>query len=130
MADDFDELFELAADLTDAPEKAARYVDKAIKYTSMELKKDWQQGAEATGLSAYARSIDFDMEYGNNEIASEIGPNHGRPQGVFGFVEDGGGGVKSAPQHAGKNALRANEADFYRGLEIAVFDATEDAVGG
>jgi hypothetical protein len=32
------------------------------------------------------------------------------------------------PQHAGRDAMRANEADFVRGLEIAIFDATAKAV--
>lgn len=128
MSDDFSELFELAKDLTGAPEKANRNIDKAIKYTSVEIKKDWRQGAERTGLTGYAASIDFDMQYSANEIASEIGPNLGRNQGSFGFVEDANGGVQSAPQHAGRDALEANEADFYRGLEIAIFDATAEAI--
>lgn len=128
MSEDFSEVFELVKDLTDATEKANRNIDKALKFTSVEIKKDWGQGAEATGLDSYAASIDFDMHYSSNEIASEIGPNMGRKQGTFGFVEDANGGVKSAPQHAGRNALEANEADFIRGLEIAVFDATAEAI--
>ncbi|MDQ0726811.1 hypothetical protein [Microbacterium sp. W4I20] len=128
MADDFSELFEVAADLTGAPAKVIRNVVKAMKVTSTEMKQDWQQGAERTGLTGYAASIDFDMQYSSNEIASEIGPNLGRNQGSFGFVEDAGGGVKSSPQHAGRDALEANEPDFIRGLEIAVFDATAEAI--
>lgn len=128
MSDDFGELFELARDLTGAPEKANRNIDKAIKFTSVEIKKDWRQGAERTGLTGYAASVDFDMQYSANEIASEIGPNLGRNQGSFGFVEDAGGGVRSSPQHAGRDALEANEPDFIRGLEIAVFDATAEAI--
>lgn len=130
MSSGFEELTNLAADLTGAPAKANRNIDKAIKFTSVEMKRDWSQGAEATGLSGYAASIDFDMEYSANEIASEIGPNLGRNQGSFGFVEDAGGDVRSAPQHAGRDALEANEDDFYRGLEIALFDATAEAVDG
>lgn len=128
--DDFHELLELAEDLTAAPQKAIRNVDKAIKFTSVEIKSDWRQGAERSGLGPYANSIDFDMKYAPGEIASEIGPNLGKKQGALGLVEDGGSGVASAPQHAGRDALEANEADFYRGLEIAVFDATVEAVDG
>jgi hypothetical protein len=130
VSDDFSELYELAADLTDAPERAAKYVEKALKFTSVEMKQDWRQGAERTGLEPYAASIDFDITHGPGEIRSEIGPNIGKAQGSFGFVEDGGGDVQSAPQHAGRSALRANEAGFYRGLEIAVFDATAEAISG
>ncbi|MEW2011421.1 hypothetical protein AB0300_18320 [Microbacterium sp. NPDC078814] len=128
MSDDFSELLELAADMTGAPSSANRFIDKAVRYTSVEIKRDWQQGAERTGLSGYAASIDFDVRYAENEITSEIGPNLSRNQGSFGFVEDANGGVRSAPQHAGRDALEANEEDFYRGLEIAVFDATADAI--
>ena len=132
MADDFSEILDLAQDLTGAASGTdlARFVDKAIKFTSVEIKRDWHQGAARSGLHGYAASIDFDMKYGPGEIASEIGPNLGRKQGSFGFVEEGGGGVQSSPQHAGRDALEANEADFYRGLEIAVYDATMKAVGG
>ena len=62
-------------------------------------------------------------------VEAEVGPHLGRNQGSFGFVEDANGGVRSAPQHAGRDALRANEADFERGLQIALFDATMKAVG-
>lgn len=128
MADDFSELRDLAADLSGAGAHIVRFVDKAVKFTSVEIKKDWAQGAERAGLGNYSRSIDFDMKYGPGLIESEIGPNHAKRQGKFGFVEDGGGEVDSSPQHAGRNALEANEPDFLRGLEIAVFDATVKAV--
>lgn len=130
MSDDFSDLYELAADLTGAAAKANRNIDKALKFTSVEIKKDWQQGAERTGLTGYAASIDFDMKYSAKEIASEIGPNLGRNQGSLGLVEDANGGVRSAPQHAGRDAMEANEPDFIRGLEIAVFDATVEALEG
>lgn len=129
MADDLSELYELAADLADAPESASRNIRKAIQFTATVIKQDWRQGAERTGLTGYAASIDYDMKYGPTEIGADIGPNLGRNQGSFGFVEEGGGGVKSAPQHAGRDAMEANEPDFVRGLEIAIFDATAEAVG-
>lgn len=128
MADDFSGFTELAHDLTGASENVGKFAVSALKFTSVEIKKDWTQGAERSGLSGYAHSIDFDIEYAPGEISSEIGPNLGRNQGSFGFVEDAPGGVQSAPQHAGRDALEANEADFHRGLEIAAFDALQKAV--
>lgn len=127
---DFGEVFQLASDLTSAPSSANRNVDKALKFTSVEIKKDWRQSAARSGLEGYAASVDFDMTYSGSSIESEIGPNLDRNQGSFGFVEDAGGGVQSAPQHAGRDALEANEEDFLRGLEIAIFDATAEAVVG
>jgi len=128
VADDFSELYQLSADLRGAGENVARFVDKAVKFTSVEIKKDWAQGAERSGLGNYSKSIDFDMKYGPGLIESEIGPNLAKRQGNFGFVEDGGGDVRSAPQHAGRDALEANEPDFRHGLEVAGFDALMEAV--
>ena len=54
-------------------------------------------------------------------IEGEIGPTPG-DSGSFGLVEDANGGVKSAPQHAGRDAARKNEADFIRGLTKAAGD--------
>lgn len=123
MADDFSELMSCAADLSDAPAKANRNIKKAIEVTSRHIKDDSAQQADRSGLSGYAASIDYDIEVSANEIASEIGPNLGKRQGTFGFLEDATGDVRSAPQHAMRDALRANEPDFIRGLEIAIFDA-------
>ena len=128
MADDFSELYQLSADLSDAPNHVGRFVKSAVQFTAQEIKQDWQQGAEGSGLGNYSRSIDYDMKYPGGAVVAEIGPNPGKRQGNFGFVEEGGGDVRSAPQHAGRDAVRANEDDFVRGLEIAIFDATVKAV--
>lgn len=130
MAGGFDELMSLAADLSDAPDNVATFVKKALQVTSMSIKKDWQQGAERSGLSGYAASIDYDIKAGRDSVESEIGPNLSKNQGSFGFVEDANGDVRSSPQHAGRDSLEANEPDFIRGMEIAVFDATMKAVNG
>lgn len=126
--DDFSELMELAADLSDVPAEANKRIKQAIEYTSVEIKRDWQQGAASSSLGAYSRSIDYDLKFPGGAIESEIGPNLGKRQGMFGFVEDANGGVRSAPQHAGRDALEANEPDFYRGLEIAATNALIDKV--
>lgn len=132
MADDFSELYELAADLTSAPHQANRLVMKALEVTARNIKDDWRQGAEVSageGFSeAYSRSIFYDVTAGNGVIEAEIGPELGRPGGSAGFLEDAPGGVKSSPQHAGRNAVRANEEDFIRGIEIALFEATAEAI--
>jgi hypothetical protein len=132
VGDGFDELYELAADLTSAPAEANRFVKKAIQYTATEIKRDWQQGAEVSGDDGlsddYHSAIDYDMKYGDASIGAEIGPNLGRRGGTAGFLEDSPGDVTAPAQHAGRDALRANEDDFYRGLEIALHDATKKAV--
>lgn len=134
MADDFSELYELAADLTRVPDRANRNIKKAVEVTARHVKDDWRQGAEVgrgDGYSeAYARSIFYDVKVGAGVIEGEVGPELGRPGGSAGFLEDAPGGVSASPQHAGRNAVRANEDDFVHGLEIAVFQALAEEVGG
>lgn len=122
---DFSEVFRLEADLRSAPERAVRNVKKAVEVTARYMKDDWGQEAARTGLVPYGASIDYDMKYPGDAIEAEIGPNLGRAQGALGLVEDAGGDVASAPQHARRSAIAANEADFDRGLLIALTDATE-----
>lgn len=123
----FAALYRLEADLLGAPPIVNRNVKKAIEVTARNVKDDWQQGADRSGLSGYAADIDYELKAGQGEISAEVGPTIG-DSGSFGLVEDAGGGVRSAPQHAARDALEANEPDFIRGLEIAVFDATVEAV--
>lgn len=129
MSGDFSELYELARDLSDVPAEANKRIKQAIEHTAVEIKRDWQQGAAASGLENYSRSVDYDMKYPGHAIEAEIGPNLSKRQGSFGFVEEGGGGVHSAPQHAGRDALEANEPDLDRGLEIAITNAVIDKLG-
>lgn len=131
MADDFSELLELAADLSNVPAEANRNIKKAIEVTARNVKDDWRQGATvARGYaSSYAAAVDYTLEYPGGSIEAEIGPSLGKTAGASaGFLEDAPGGVLAAPQHAGRDALEANEEDFARGLEIAIAQAVIDKV--
>lgn len=131
MPDDFSEIAELAADLTSVPAEANRNIKKAVEVTARNVKDDWRQGAEVSSSYAerYASSIFYDIKYPGGAIEAEIGPELGRPGGSAGFLEDAPGGVRAAPQHAGRDALEANEDDFSRGLEIAITNAVIDKLG-
>ena len=132
MADDFSELYDLAADLTDAPAEVAPFARKAVEVTARSIKDDWRQGAEISGgyASTYAASISYDMKDDASGPGAEIGPVLGTTPGASaGFLEEGGGGVDGPAHHAGRDAVEANEADFERGLEIALFDALTKSVG-
>lgn len=118
---DFSDLLALSADLGDADKKAIPNIRKAVEVTARHVKDDSAKSAKRTGLKGYAASIDYDMKLNvNGEISAEIGPNMGKSQGTFGFVEDAPDGVRSAPQNALKKAVRKNEADFIKGIEIAI----------
>lgn len=127
MADDFSELRDLAADLAGAPAEARPFIRKALQVSAQHIKDDWRKGANRSGLSRYAADITYETEEKASSIEAEIGPTIG-DSGSFGFVEDAGGGVRSAPQHAGRDAKEANEEDFVRGLELAIFDGLRAAV--
>ena len=118
---DFSELLELAADLGDVPEAVAPNVRKAVQVTAHHIKQDWRKAADRTGLGGYAGDITYETKDLAHAIEGEIGPTPG-DSGSFGLVEDANGGVKSAPQHAGRDAARKNEADFIRGLTKAAGD--------
>lgn len=133
MSDGFDELYELADDLTGAGPEVNKRVKQALQFTSMEIKQDWREGAAFSDYfpESYAAAIDFTLSFPGDAIVSDIGPTLGRTGGASaGFLEEGGGGVDGPPTHAGRDALEANEEDFYRGLEIAMYDATKKAVDG
>lgn len=130
MATDFSALDDLYADLRSAPQEARPYIRKALQVTAHHVRDEWREGAARTGLEPYARSVGYDTEEKATSIRAEIGPTPGRRQASFGFVEEAKGGVRSAPQNAGRNALRNNEPDFLEGIEIALADALSKAVGG
>lgn len=131
MADDFSELYELVSDLRDVPLEANRNIKKAVEVTARSVRDDWREGATVSRSYAqqYASSIFYDIKYPGGAIEAEVGPEIGRPGGSAGFLEDAPGGVRAAPQHAGRDALEANEPDFVRGLEIAITDAVIDKLG-
>ena len=118
---DFSELLRLAADLEDAPEEVSPNVRKAVQVTSLKIKKDWRDAADRTALGRYAADITYDTKETSTGVTAEIGPTPG-DSGSLGLVEDARGGVKSAPQHAGRDAMRRNEGDFIEGLAIAISD--------
>lgn len=136
MSDDFSEVYELAEQLASAPAEAEPFIRKALEYTSVNLKNDWRQGAAVSGSYArsYPAAISYDIHgyagFGGGEIYSEIGPKLGTTPGASaGFLEEGGGGVDGPPHHAGRDALEANEQDFYDGLAVALYDGLAKAVG-
>ena len=128
---DFDltELHKLTADLTAVRGKVRGNIKKAVMVTAMNIKEDWRQGAGVGSGNGFANryesSIFFDVFDRPDEIGAEIGPETERPGGTAGFLEDAPGDVRAAPQHAGRDALRANDEDFVRGLLIAISDPLE-----
>lgn len=128
MSDDIDGLIR---DLGEFPRHAGRFVESALKVTAHKMKESWQSLAEGPSgrhASAYPSSVDYDItkrSFPNFE--AEIGPNLGRRQGALGILEEANGGVKAAPQNVRPQVVKANEADFERGMDRATDDALRRA---
>lgn len=129
MATDFSALDALTADLRSAPAEAIPFIVKATKVTSHKVRDEAREEAARKGLEAYGRSIGYDVTQRATSVRGEIGPTPGRRQSTFGFVEDAGGKVRSSPQHALRDARKKNEPDYFEGLEIALADGLNKAVG-
>ena len=133
--DDFSELYELAADLTHVPDTANRYVKKALEVTGHSIRDDWREGAEISGgyPKTYPAAISYDIEFpGGGAIGVVIGPVLGKTPGASaGFLDEplSAAGVDGPIHHAGRDAVRANEDDFLRGLEVAIYDGLKDELG-
>ena len=137
MADD---LILLAADLSRAPREAWPFIGKALEVTARGVKDDWNQnlGGSRNSGSAFkhiGRSVDYTLGVSGSSLArfalsgsaggeglvAEIGPNLGRLQGAMaGWFEEGQSNIPAL--HAGEAAMKANEADFERGIAKAVDD--------
>ena len=149
MADDFSELYQLAADLEKGPDVLSLYVRKAIQVTSNKVKKDAQASVQGRkNLGHAASAITYETKESSTGVSSEIGYDKGRGAGKLGnLIEFGapnarammnvrgkggkwvtvpvpGGGMKPLPpSHDLGNALLNNEEDFVYGLERARDDA-------
>lgn len=123
MEADFSELSKLSRDLGKVAEGTEVLALKALQVTATNVKKEWGNAARRRGLRGYAAAVSYDTEISSTGISAEIGPDRARKQGVFGLVEEAKGDVKSAPQNAGRDALKNNEADFEKGLDIALAQA-------
>lgn len=127
---DFSEVMKLAATLAIVPVRAIPNVVTAVKVTAHHVKDDWKEDVPSIasrGSRKYESSISYDMKLIDGSIGAEIGPVLGKPGGSFGLLEDGGSGVRSAPQHSGRDAAKKNEADFIKGLSKALADGEREA---
>lgn len=124
---DFSALKKLAADLGDAPKKIGPYLHQAIEVTSRHIKDDWNQNLYKSGhAKRTGRSITYEIETkpgARSQIKSEIGPIKGAgvQAGVVLLLERGS--IWNPPHGAGAKALKANQADFRKGVGQAGKDA-------
>jgi hypothetical protein len=132
---DFDELNRLAADLGTVPKTIGPFLESAIKFTSVNVKR---AASRKVGRRRHfrqaAQAIDFEVKhfsgFGVNIIQSEVGYDKEKRAGELGnLVEFGAPGSPNAltPGNELVLSLRENEADFIRGVERAEEDARRKA---
>jgi hypothetical protein len=123
---DFSELDKLAADLGDAPRDAGKRIRQATEITARKIKDAWKdklKGTEGVPHGAYTITYDLDAKPGQDSsvITAEIGAETGRAQApIVTVIEFGAPGNNLAPRGYGAGALQENQADFEKGLEIAI----------
>lgn len=118
---DFSEILKLAADIRDAPAKSGPNMRKAIEVTARHVKEDWKEPLKGSAyLPRGAYSISYDIKTDGRTISAEIGPTLGGQGALVGMLEYGTPTV--GPTGYGAEALRKNQADFQKGIEIALGD--------
>jgi hypothetical protein len=128
---DFSEIDQLSASLGQVRANAGKYIRSAVTVTAKNIDKDWER--ESKGMAhapAFPYSITYDIStftgFGVSVIQADIGPDKDRRQGGLGNLIEFGS-VNNPPQGLGHGALQRNEADFERGLSLALEDAEHDA---
>lgn len=126
MSDDFDfsEVVEFARDLGEVPRSVIPNARKAVEFAARATDDAWTDAAKGpSGKHArrYPTAIDYDLELNTDGvIAAEVGPSLGRAQGSLGFLDEGGEGVRAAPQRAGRKAAKVADKELEIGLTKAV----------
>jgi hypothetical protein len=132
---DFTELTRLAADLESVPKNIGPFLESAIKFTSVNVKRAASRKVgRRKHFKQAAAAIDFEVKhfsgFGVKIIQSEIGYDKERPAGELGnLVEFGAPGSPNAltPGNELATSLHENEEDFMRGVERAEEDARRKA---
>lgn len=123
---DFSDVSKLAADLGQIAGEIEKPVKSALNVTSMRVKKGAQQKVRGRKHFAQAaQAITFDVTTSRAGIESEIGYEKGRAAGQLGnLIEFGAPGAANAlaPGNELQRTLNEEQADFIRGIEIALDD--------
>ena len=127
---DFSDITKLVASL-DAEADVGENVRKAVTVSARHVKDDWQEplkGSPTIPRGPYA--ISYDIAGGNairgSEITAEVGPvvGVGGVGGLIGMLEYGT--PSAGPRGFGAAALEKNQADFQKGIELAVDQALRE----
>jgi hypothetical protein len=122
---DFSEFDKLTADIAAAPREAAPNISKAIEVTARHVKDGWKGRVEGSvGLEGLSRALSYDIKGGAgiraDAIEAEIGFDK-VGQGSLGNISEFGS-IKHPPRGYGLASLGEQQADFEKGLGMAIGD--------
>ncbi|MGA5629798.1 hypothetical protein ACPCTH_33520 [Streptomyces cellulosae] len=97
---------------------------QAVTVSALKIKNDAARRSQSSGHAKhYSRSITYDVHGGAASVWAEIGPDKARTQGALGNIIEFGTRNNAPRPHLGP-ALYAEDGGFYRGMQIAVRQAT------
>lgn len=122
---DISGLNELIRDLSDAPGKAQRGVDKVVLKGAINVRDDARRLASGNRYApAYPRSITMEAGWKRGAFEAEIGPEKGGPQwGLGTILEFGVPSQGTAPQPHMRPAADAEAPRFEKAMENLADDA-------
>lgn len=128
---DFSELNYLSADIGEAAVGVNDKLQTALGVSAGRIKEAWRgklEGSETLPALPYAVSYDVDETnlFGVDVIRAEIGFDKDRSQGPLGNISEFGT-PSTPPRGFGHAALEENQADFERGVGIALDQALREA---
>lgn len=126
MADfDFSELSRLAADLGEVSRTARPNVTKAVRVTAHKVRDSWREKLQGSAtLPGLPRALSYDIETSVSGVDAEIGFDK-QGQGNLGVFSEYGS-VNNAPRGFGLASLEENQADFVKGILMAVDESLDD----
>ena len=128
---DFSELDRLAADIGEVPAKSGPKIRKALEVTSRYVRDSWRDKLKGSiSFKHLPGAVTYDIVtfqgFGASVFQAEIGFDKGRPQGALGNLSEFGK-PGQAPMGFGHASLLENQADFEKGIDIAIGDALKEA---
>jgi len=130
---DVSALDKLSADLGTVPDGSGKRIRQAVEVGARNVKDSWKTKISGSrGVSRGAASISYDIKgtaaASGSEVSAEIGPVLSGPGGqgpIVGQVEMGTPTL--APRGYGLAALKEEEADLEKGLDLAIDQALKAA---
>jgi hypothetical protein len=122
---DFSELNKLAADLGEVSRTARPNVRKAVQVTAHKVRDSWREKLQGSAtLPGLPAALSYDVESNAGGVEAEVGFDK-QGQGNLGVFSEYGS-VNNAPRGFGLASLEENQADFVKGILMAVDESLDE----